>query len=92
MRTPPTRKRSGADFTGMDGTGGMFIGSVLHKTFVDVAEKGTEAAAATAVIMLTSAAPAPIRPVEFHADRPFIYLIRDNDSGAILFIGRYTGK
>ena len=39
---------STADFTGMDGTGGMFIGSVLHKTFVDVAEKGTEAAAATA--------------------------------------------
>lgn len=88
----PSAFGGGADFTGMDGTGGMFIGSVLHKTFVDVAEKGTEAAAATAVIMLTSAAPAPIRPVEFHADRPFIYLIRDNDSGAILFIGRYTGK
>lgn len=88
----PSAFGGSADFTGMNGTGGISIGSVLHKTFVDVEEDGTEAAAATAVVMLTSAAPSQERPLEFRADRPFIYLIRDHESGAIIFIGRYSGK
>jgi serpin B len=75
-----------ADFSGMDGQGGLFIGSVIHQAFVSVDEEGTEAAAATAVVMLESAAPMP--EVEMTIDHPFIFLIRDRDSGAILFLGR----
>ena len=77
----------GADFSGMNGTpGDLFISKVIHKAFVDVNEEGTEAAAATAVIMIRGAAPAP--PPVFRADHPFIYLIRDRKSGSILFMGR----
>lgn len=76
-----------ADFSGIDGTKDLFISAVIHKAFVDVGEEGTEAAAATAVVMrLTSAAPSAC-PV-FLADHPFIFLIRDNRTGGILFIGR----
>lgn len=75
---------SGADFSGMDGTNTLFIGLVLHKAFVEVNEEGTEAAAATAVVMKRSAPKIPI----FRADRPFLFLIRDNVTGSILFIGR----
>jgi serpin B len=55
---------------------------------VAVDEEGTEAAAATAVIMMRAAAVAPEEPVVFRADRPFLYLIRHRDTGAILFLGR----
>jgi len=77
---------SRADFSGMTGKKDLYIGDVIHKAFVAVDEKGTEAAAATAVIMETTAA----RMVEntFIADRPFIFFIRDMQSGQILFIGR----
>lgn len=77
-----------ADFSGMvDDRSRLFIGAVLHKAFVDVNEKGTEAAAATAVVMqLKSALPEPV-PV-FRADRPFLFLIREKSTGRILFIGR----
>ncbi len=75
-----------ADFSGMTGRRDLFISAVIHKAFVDVNEEGTEAAAATAVVMMTSAAPRP--PVVFRADHPFLFLIRDNRSGSILFIGR----
>ena len=75
-----------ADFSGMTGQKDLFIGAVIHKAFVDVNETGTEAAAATAVIMEGGAAPAP-KPF-FRADHPFLFLIRDNRSGAILFMGR----
>jgi serpin B len=76
-----------ADFSGMDGSHDLYIGSVLHKAFVSVDEQGTEAAAATAVIMqLTSAL--PDEPITFTVDRPFIYLIRDGQTGSILFVGR----
>ncbi len=65
----------------------LFISAVIHKAYVDVNEEGTEAAAATAVTMkLTSVGPTRI-PV-FRADHPFLFLIRDNHSGSILFIGR----
>ncbi len=76
-----------ADFSGMNGRRDLFISAVIHKAYVDVNEEGTEAAAATAVTMkLTSVGPTRI-PV-FRADHPFLFLIRDNHSGSILFIGR----
>lgn len=75
-----------ADFSGMDGTRDLFITHILHKAFVSVDEAGTEAAAATAVIVgLTSA---PSGPVELALDRPFTFFIRDIPTGAILFAGR----
>ena len=76
-----------ADFSGMNGKRDLFISAVIHKAYVDVNEEGTEAAAATAVTMkLTSIEPTRI-PV-FRADHPFLFIIRDNHSGSILFIGR----
>jgi serpin B len=76
-----------ADFSGMDGNRDLYIGSVLHKAFVSVDEKGTEAAAATAVIMELASAPAN-PPITFTIDRPFIYFLRDTRTGTVLFIGR----
>lgn len=76
-----------ADFSGMDGNRDLYIGNILHKAFVSVDERGTEAAAATAVIMQLAAA-RPAEPIEFTVDRPFIYLICDNQTGSILFAGR----
>ena len=75
-----------ADFSGMTGKRDFFIGAVVHKSFVSVDENGTEAAAATAVVVGTSALPAA--PVTFTADHPFIFLIRDIQTGALLFVGR----
>lgn len=78
---------SNANFSGINGKKDLFISAVIHKAFVDVNEEGTEAAAATAVgIRLTSVGPSR-KPV-FMADHPFLFLIRDNHSGSILFIGR----
>jgi len=82
----PIAFSSSADFSGMTGNPELFISDVLHKAFVAVDEDGTEAAAATAVIMKLTAVPEP--PVEFTIDHPFIFLIRDIDTGAILFVGR----
>jgi serpin B len=75
-----------ADFSRMTGNRELFISEVIHKAFVSVDESGTEAAAATAVVMKLSSAPAD--PVPFTADRPFLFLIRDLETGAILFVGR----
>ena len=75
-----------ADFSGMTGTRELFISEVVHKAFISVDEEGTEAAAATAVIMPVLAAPTPA--VEVTIDRPFIYMIRDLQTGTILFVGR----
>jgi serpin B len=78
-----------ADFTGMSPKGKeLYITHVLHKAFVDVNEEGTEAAAATAVVIGRKAAP---KRKEFRADRPFVYAIRDNGTGAALFLGRFVG-
>lgn len=75
-----------ADFSGMTGNRELAISEILHKAFVSVDEAGTEAAAATAVIVgLTSM---PQEPVTVTLDRPFIFLVRDIETGAILFIGR----
>ena len=75
-----------ADFSGMTGNHDLYIGDVIHKAFVAVDEKGTEAAAATAVIM--EAAMAPMQKIHLTVDHPFIFVIRDLTSGQILFIGR----
>jgi serpin B len=87
MGMPSAFDKSRADLTGMNGTGPkLFISVVVHKAFVDVNEQGTEAAAATGVgIALTSA---PITTAVFRADHPFVFLIRDNHSGSVLFLGR----
>ncbi len=82
----PIAFTEGADFSGMTGGRDLFISAVVHKAFVSVDEAGTEAAAATAVIMKVTALPGT--PVEFTANRPFIFLIRDIETGSILFIGR----
>jgi len=75
-----------ADFSGMTGDRDLFIAEVIHKAFVSVDEAGTEAAAATAVVMEKLAMPE--EPVEVTVDHPFIFLIRDIETGAILFVGR----
>ncbi len=75
-----------ADLSGMDGRRDLFISDVAHQAFVAVDENGTEAAAATAVIIGLTAA--PVTPIPFIVDQPFVYLIRDIPTGAILFVGR----
>jgi len=75
-----------ADFSGMTGKPNLFISKVIHQAYVDVNEKGTEAAAATAVVMEGKAKPS--RPPVFRADHPFLFLIRDRKTGSILFLGR----
>jgi serpin B len=90
------RLANGADFTGMcaseDPRLRLYISKVIHKAFVEVNEKGTEAAAATAVIMMTATSArmtVPFTPT-FNADRPFLFVIRDKQTGSILFMGRIT--
>jgi serpin B len=81
-----------ADFSGMDGNRDLSISAVIHQAFVAVDEKGTEAAAATAVTIKRLAIRIPVEePERFNADHPFIFLIRDVRSGGILFLGRFTG-
>jgi len=75
-----------ADFSGMDGTYDLLISEVIHEAFIVVDEKGTEAAAATAVIMARGGLPETPRVVIF--DRPFLFAIRDTETGTILFLGR----
>jgi serpin B len=81
-----------ADFSGMAKPGGpkLFIADVFHKAFVAVDEKGTEAAAATAVLMEVTSIPPPVEEKEFIADHPFLFVIRDAHSGSILFLGRVS--
>ena len=80
---------TGADFSGMHNGGEQLdISAVIHKAFVDVNEEGTEAAAATGVVVgVTSAAPPP-QPKHFKADHPFLFFIRDQKTGSVLFTGR----
>jgi serpin B len=83
----PIAFSGGADFSGMTGNPELAISEVLHKAFVSVDEAGTEAAAATAVIMRLTAVPGE-SSVNVTIDHPFIFLIRDIETGAILFVGR----
>ena len=71
-----------ADLSGITGYQGLFVSEAIHKAFVDVNEKGTEAAAATAVVLDESGG------AEFRADHPFIVMIQDNETGSILFMGK----
>jgi serpin B len=84
--------RERADFTGIanppDPAERLYISKVFHKAFVKVDEKGTEAAAATAVLMPRAASAAMRAPKEFKADHPFLFVIRDRKTGAFLFLGR----
>lgn len=78
-----------ANFAGMDGRPDwLYISAVIHKAFVDVSEEGTEAAAATAVVMTERSVPA--RPPTFRADHPFIFLIQEKRTGSILIAGRLS--
>ncbi len=75
-----------ADLSGMDGTKDLYISAVEHKAFIDVDENGTEAAAATSIIVGLTSMPVEVNKLKI--DRPFIYFILDNESGSILFMGQ----
>jgi serpin B len=75
-----------ADLSGMNGARDLYVTNILHKAFVAVDEAGTEAAAATVVIVGITSMPTDV--TEFNIDRPFFFLIRDNPTGTILFLGR----
>lgn len=84
----PTAFSPAADFSGMDGTKDLLIQNVIHQAFVEVNEEGTEAAAATGVVMgITSVGP---RIPIFRADHPFIFIIQEIETGNILFLGRVS--
>ncbi|XP_070553952.1 leukocyte elastase inhibitor-like isoform X2 [Ptychodera flava] len=78
-----------ADLSGVAGNNELYVSKVIHKAFVEVNEEGTEAAAATAVVMRKRSIEMPAR---FTADHPFLFIIRDNRSNAILFMGRYSRR
>ncbi|XP_026148561.1 leukocyte elastase inhibitor-like isoform X2 [Mastacembelus armatus] len=75
-----------SDFSGMSPANDLFLSKVIHKAFVEVNEEGTEAAAATAAIMMLRCA---MRPATFVADHPFLFFIRHNPTKSVLFAGRY---
>jgi serpin B len=77
-----------ADFSGLTGNKGLFISGVFHKAFIDVTESGTEAAAATAVVVGLKSMPSP--STVFRADHPFVFLIRHKPTGSTLFLGRVS--
>jgi serpin B len=86
----PTSFTDKADFSGIDPKRGLAISDVVHKAFVDVSEQGTEAAAATGIVMETATMRRPEPVLVFRADHPFLFLIRDTRTGIVLFIGRLT--
>ncbi len=75
-----------ADFSGMTTEDRLFISAVLHEAFISVDEAGTEAAAATAVVMNLAAA--PVQGVDLQIDRPFLFWLYDRETGTVLFMGR----
>lgn len=77
-----------ADFSGITAETGLKINKILHKTFIEVDEEGTEAAASTAVIMVEKSAPVKEEFYEFKADHPFVFLVHERETGAILFLGK----
>jgi len=85
----PTAFSGAADFSGMTGFRDLFISKVLHKAYVEVNEEGTEAAAATAVIMMKSSIDdeSEDQRIEFNADHPFLFTIHHKETGTILFMG-----
>lgn len=79
-----------ADLSGMDGSRDLFVSDVVHEGFVEVSEEGTEAAAATGVVVATRAAIIPEEPLEVKADRPFAWAVVERGTGAVLFAGTVT--
>jgi serpin B len=79
-----------ADFTGIHTGDPLYIARVIHQANIDVDEKGTEAAAATAVGMDTGGGPSAVKVITLRLDRPFLFFVRDVDTGAVLFMGRVT--
>jgi serpin B len=88
MGMPVAFSCGAADFSGIDGGRTLYLSDVVHKAWVAVDEKGTEAAAATVAVFADSATMVPSQPVVFRADRPFIFVIRDIETKAVLFVGR----
>ena len=82
----PTAFTDGADFTGISTEEALQISAVIHQANIDVDEKGTEAAAATAVVIRATSA--PVDMVTLTVDHPFLFALRDMESGAVLFLGR----
>jgi serpin B len=88
MGMPLAFSPNSADFSGMTGKRDLCISEVIHQAFINVDEKGTEAAAATAVVIKATAVRMPTEPKIFNADHPFIFIIKDNTTGTILFLGK----
>lgn len=88
MGMPLVFSPDSADFSGMTGKRDLFISEVIHQAFIDVDEQGTEAAAVTAEVMMTTSARPSSDIKYFNADHPFVYLIKDNGTGSILFMGK----
>ena len=84
----PMAFSAGADFSGMTGKKDLCISEIIHQAFINVDELGTEAAAATAVVMKGALATPPRPSKVFKADHPFIFCIKDNATGSILFMGK----
>jgi serpin B len=85
----PSAFTSMANFTGITYQDELYISKILHKTFIEVGEKGTEAAAATAVVMNLKSTYLKFPPeIIFNADHPFLFMIRDRETGLILFMGK----
>lgn len=84
----PTAFTDGADFSGITRETALAISAVMHQANITVDENGTEAAAATAVVVGVTSAPEPTDVVELHVDRPFLFALRDTTTGAITFLGR----
>ena len=85
MGMPSVFDPAAADLSGIDGARDLFVQTAVHKAFVKVNEEGTEAAAATGISVGYTSVPTP-----FTADHPFLFLIRDNVTGNILFLGRVS--
>ena len=87
----PTAFTNSADFSGMTGKKDLIIDQVIHQAFIEVNEEGTEAAAATGVTMYTTSFRKQKHPTPvFKADHPFIFIIQQNETGNILFMGRVS--
>jgi serpin B len=93
MTLPFNDRRS--DFSGLTGlspkSAPTAIDQIVHRAVIEVSEEATEAAAATAIgFRITSAMPKPVEPLQFRVDRPFLYYLVDEATGAVLFQGRVT--
>lgn len=90
MGMPTAFNESKADFSGMTTADSLYISQVIHKSFIEVAEYGTEAAAATTIIASTTSMPQPEQVKYFRADHPFVFIIQQKGTGNILFMGRLS--